>query len=465
MSYDEKDIRIQELEKSNFELRALLIKALERIAELERRLGLNSGNSSKPPSSDGFKRQDRTKSERSKSEKKSGGQKGHPGNTLEMSKDPKYKIVHEAIQCDGCGSCLKKVKSKQHTARQVFDLPVIQLEVTEHRAEEKQCPNCNKKVRAKFPESVSAPVQYGERVRSITTYLLHQHFIPEERVKTICEDVLGFSPATASIVQFGEELSESLTGFEGAVKEHVISSPVKHADETGYRVEGKTEWLHSLCTSTATWYETISGRKRLLDGLSGILVHDGLKSYFKQSGVLHALCNAHHLRELRALIDIEKERWARQMHRFLRCANRIKNSYQYGIVPSAIQQRCEACFQRILNCGISYHESLQPLTKPKRGRTPLRIGHNLALRLKNHSDAVLRFLVIPEVPFTNNQAEQDLRMMKVKQKISGGFRSAHGADTFCRIRSFLSTMRKQRKNIINAISSVFLDPEQSWAFS
>jgi transposase len=469
MSYADKDVRIRELESllqagdvRIRELESLLEAALERIGKLEHRLGLNSTNSSKPPSSDGLRRENRTRSERGRSGKKSGGQKGHTGNTLEMSKTPQYEVDHKVLECDGCGRCLRDVEPSQHKIRQVFDLPIIELEVTQHRAEEKRCPHCEKRVQAEFPETVRAPVQYGERVKSITTYLQYQHFIPEERVKTICEDVLGFSPAAATIAQYGEELRESLTGFEKAVKASVISAPIKHADETGYRVCGKTVWLHSLSTPTATWYETTPGRKRLVEDLSGILVHDGYKSYMKQSGVEHALCNAHHLRELRALMDIEKERWARHMHRFLRCANRIKNSYLDEIVPEAHYQRCKEVFHRILELGILYHEKLPPLAKPKRGRSPLRIGHNLALRLKNSCDAVLLFLVNPEVPFTNNLAEQDLRMMKVKQKISGGFRSVHGASTFCLIRSFLSTMRKQGKNIIASIAALFSHKTLSW---
>ena len=457
MNYEDKDLRIKELE-------ALLSKAIERIAELERRLGLNSKNSSKPPSSDGVRKESRTKSERGKSGKNSGGQRGHTGNTLEMSKTPQYRLDHKVINCDGCGKCLKDVEPSHHKIRQVFDLPIIELEVTEHRAEEKQCPYCKKKVQAKFPETVTAPVQYGERVKSLTTYLQHQHFIPEERVKTICEDVLGFSPATATIAQYGEELGEGLAGFKKAAKASVISASIKHADETGFRVCGKTIWLHSLSTNTTTWYETLPGRKRLVEDLSGILIHDGYKPYMKQSGVVHALCNAHHLRELRALMDIEKERWARHMHRFLKCANRIKNSCPDEIVTQAHCQRSKKIFHRILELAILYHERLPPLSKPKRGRFPLRIGHNLALRLKNNCDAVLLFLVNPKVPFTNNQAEQDLRMMKVKLKISGGFRSLQGATIFCTIRSFLSTMRKQGENIISSIASVFSDPAQSWAF-
>jgi len=455
--------RIKELEALLLGAHEQLTKALARISELERRLGLTSETSSKPPSSDGLKRANRTKSLRKKGLRKKGGQKGHKGTTLKASANPEHTVIHPVTECDGCKSCLKDVVSNDPIIRQVFDLPKINLEVTEHQAERKSCPHCQKTVQAKFPADVKAPVQYGAGVKSLVAYLRYQHFIPEVRLKSICADIFGFSIATASIAKFGEELSEKLTGFIAAVKDYLLKAPVKHADETGYRVIGVTGWLHSLSNGCATWYETTVKRKRLLTELSGVLVHDGFKAYSKQLGILSALCNQHHLRELQALIIIEKEPWARSMRRFLLTANKIKKAYNE--IPILIQQNCTAIFLRIVGHGIKYHESLPPLPKPKRGRIPLRIGHNLLLRFKNQTDATLRFITNHLVPFTNNQAEQDIRMAKLVQKISGGFRSTYGADIFCNIRSFLSTARKHAWDIFQSIANIFQNTATVWSFS
>jgi transposase len=251
-----------------------------------------------------------------------------------------------------------------------------------------------------------------------------------------------------------------LKGFSETVRGLVAGAPVKHMDETGFRIGGKTQWLHVSCTVMLTFYRTCAKRGSLLAGVAGIVVHDHWKPYYTMTGVLHALCNAHHLRELKALVDIEKEDWARQMQRLLRRACHVANLVRDAGV--ALKPGLVACIERrydaIVAAGLAFHEAQPPLARAvarpggkTRGRAPRRTGHNLLLRLLARRGDTLRFLIDPAVPFSNNEAERDVRMMKLRMKISGGFRSPEGAADFATIRGFLSTARKQGWNIIKAL--------------
>ena len=236
--------------------------------------------------------------------------------------------------------------------------------------------------------------------------------------------------------------------------------PVKHMDETGFRIGGKKRWLHIASTVLLTFYRVSPRRGGLMAGVSGIVVHDHWKPYYKLTGVLHALCNAHHLRELKALVDIEKEDWARKMQRLLRQACHAANlSCEANVAwqPSLIAL-IERRYDTILAEGLSFHNAQPALSKGgKRGRPPRRVGHNLLLRLAIRKQDTLRFLTDPTVPFTNNVAERDARMMKVQQKVSGGFRSDDGASNFATIRSVLSTARKQGWTMLETLMT---DPVQ-----
>lgn len=229
-------------------------------------------------------------------------------------------------------------------------------------------------------------------------------------------------------------------------------APVKHLDETGFRIGGKTQWLHVAATGALTHYHACEKRKSLIAGMSGIVVHDHWKSYYKMPNVLHGLCNQHHLRELKAVTEFDQESWARKMQRFLRFALHYRHFYGEKPIPNQKLERLTTLYEKIVNEGVLYHERLPVYAKKsKRGRTAKRTGHNLALRLKHYRVDVLRFLTNPLVPFTNNQAERDVRMMKCKQKISGGFRTTKGAEIFIRIRGFISTARKQGWNVFESI--------------
>jgi transposase len=344
----------------------------------------------------------------------------------------------------------------------VFDLPQPQpLVVTEHRAHDCQCPACGAKTRAPFPDGVNAPVQYGARITAFVIYLLHFQLLPENRVAALMADLFGVKVAAATIARMSRTCAERLQVFVETVRNLVAGAPVKHMDETGFRIGGKTQWLHIASTALLTFYRVCAKRGSLLANVVGVVVHDHWKPYYTIEGVLHALCNAHHLRELKALVEIEREEWARKMQRLLHRACHVTNRARERDVP--LRPRLIECFERrydaILAEGLAFHETQMPLARAvingagkRRGRAPRRTGHNLLLRLAKRKEDTLRFLRDPTVPFTNNQAERDGRMMKLRQKISGGFRSLQGAMDFALIRSFFSTARKQGWNIIDALS-------------
>ena len=436
---------------------ALLLAQEARIAELERRLGLNSSNSGKPPSSDGLKKPPRVSSLRERSGKKTGGQPGHPGETLRRSEAPDAVVDHYPAQCGACGAPLTEAMATDFVSRQVFDLPEPQpLIVTEHRAHGCRCAACGSQTRAGFPAWVNAPVQYGKRIGALVVYLLHYQLLPEKRLATLMADLFGVALVTATIARISQDCAERFQGFAAAVRDRVAAAPVKHLDETGFRIGGKTQWLHVASTVLLTFYRVSARRGSLLADLTGIVVHDHWKPYYTLTGVLHALCNAHHLRELKALVEIEKEDWARRMQRLLRRACHVVNLAREQDVPlkPGLIALIERGYDAIVADGLAFHEAQPALTKTRpRGRPPRRVGHNLLLRLSTHKQDVLRFLADPRVPFTNNLAERDGRMMKLRQKISGGFRSEDGAKDFAVIRSVLSTARKQGWHIIATLTA------------
>ena len=435
------------------------------IAELERRLELNSSNSGKPPSSDGLKKPARISSLREPSGKKTGGQKGHPGETLRRTETPDVTVDHYPTTCTACGAALTAAMTTDHVARQVFDLPEPQpLIVTEHRAHGCCCAACGTQTRAAFPAGVGAPVQYGKRIGAVMLYLLHYQLLPEKRLAELMAHLFGVHLVTATIARISQDCAQRFQSFADAVRDRVAAAPVKHMDETGFRIGGKTQWLHIASTVLLTFYRVSPKRGSLLAHVTGIVVHDHWKPYYTLKGVLHALCNAHHLRELKALVEIEKEDWARKMQRLLRLACHATNlAREPGVqLKPGLIALIERRYDAILTQGFAFHEAQPTLISAKvkarrRGRPPRRVGHNLLLRLSTRKQDVLRFLTDPLVPFTNNLAERDGRMMKLRQKISGGFRSEDGAQDFGVIRSLLSTARKQGWDMLKALTS---EPER-----
>lgn len=451
---DEKDILIQRLFDEINALKQIIAEQSARIAELEKRLGKNSNNSSKPPSSDGLSKppgHNRTSSLRQTGKNKSGGQPGHKGETLKRSETPDQIKHHKITQCPTCASTLESIDPIGVVKRQVFDIPKPKIFITEHQAEVKICACCNKRVTATFPYGVNAPVQYGVVVKSYAVYF-QQQYIPEDRLQETFRDLFNIDLATATLNNFSEAIYDELSEFDADVLSKIKTASVKHLDETGFRIGSKTQWLHVAGTNTLTYYHASEKRKSLIAGMTGIVIHDHWKSYYKMPNVLHALCNQHHLRELKAVIEFDQEKWARKMQRFLRFSLQYRHAYDNKPIENNKLEKLNKLYDKIINEGIAYHEKLPEYAKKnKRGRTAKRTGYNLVLRLKNYRDDVLRFLNNPLVPFTNNQAERDIRMMKCKQKVSGGFRTTRGADIFIRIRGFISTARKQGWNVFESI--------------
>jgi transposase len=446
---------IAALKAENSALKELVNVLQAKIAELERRLGLNSSNSGKPPSSDGLKKPPRTSSLRQATGKTSGGQKGHPGETLEQVAIPEKVIDHYPEACTGCRLMLTKAMASYYAARQVFDLPQPSpICVTEHRAYACLCTQCGATTRAAFPEGVAAPVQYGPRVSAIVVYLQHGHFLPEDRLAEVMRDLFNVNVVPATIARMSRSCAHRLESFVEVVRTAVCNAKVKHQDETGFRLAGKMHWLHIASTALLSFYWVCIRRGSLLADVIGITVHDHWKPYYTMQNVLHALCNAHHLRELKALVECDQEDWARKMQILLRRACHVTNlARERGIaIKPRLIARIERRYDTIVAEGFAYHEALPALRRAqRRGHKPHRIGHNLLRRLRERRSDVLRFLNDLEVPFTNNEAERDARMMKLRQKISGGFRAESSAADFAVIRSAINTARKQGWNILQTL--------------
>jgi transposase len=444
------------------ELTFALITPLEaRIAELEKRLNMNSSNSSKPPSSDGLKR--KTKSLRPKNTgRKPGGQPGHPGQTLQQNSAPNITHSIALDRCPGCGTDLRDQPASEEK-RQVFDLPPIAMEVTEHRAECKWCPRCAKWITAPFPAEVSAPVQYGHGMQSVMSYLNIAQLLPCERTADVCQDLFGHRPSAGSVVRAvarcAGKVAPAVERIAGVLRE----AKHLHADETGVRCAGHTEWIHVASTATHTLYNHSPKRGRegfeaggVLPDYRGNLITDFWGSYDTLEQCDHSRCNAHLLRELTSFSE-DGQRWAEGLIAALlamkQAADDARQRGQKNITPATLKP-LHADYDRWISKGLEAHPKV---AKPagKRGRAKQSKAHNLLARMDERRDEVLRFTHDLNVPFDNNQAERDLRMIKVQQKVSGCFRSERGARMFCAIRSYLSTTRKHGLNLMDSIKSAF----------
>jgi transposase len=431
------------------------------VADLRRQLGRDSSNSSKPPSSDGLRKKPRIAgSLRGPSSKAGGGQKGHQGGTLRQVADPDHVVRHEACVCGHCGSPLGPHSAMGIEKRQVFDLPERPLLVTEHQASIYRCAQCRGVTKAAFPEGMVSPTQYGERLKAAAIYLNIQQLIPEDRTAQALSDLFG-APliCPASIVAWVGKKRQELRQVYESIGARVAEAKVRHLDETGFRIAGKLQWLHTTSSLAFTFYRADEKRGAIPGDLQGgVVVHDHFAPYHRLDTVDHAFCNAHILRELQCLIEFDQEPWAEPMRDMLLDANvAVNKARQAGaraLAPDELAAFVERYWAAVRH-GLAFHRQLPKLaTKATtRGRARQRPGHNLLERLKKFKVETLRFLTDFDVPFTNNLAEQDLRMMKVKMKISGSFRTLDGAQIFACLRSVVSTARKHGCNILQTLAA------------
>jgi transposase len=461
---------IAELRTVNAEQARLVDTLQARVVELERRLGKDSSNSSKPPSSDGLgkpARAGRQDDERA-ARRRSGKQPGAPGAHLARVAQPDKVALHAPDRCRGCGADLAGASVVGVQARQVFDLPPLRLLATEHRAERRRCA-CGTTTQAAFPDHVRAAACYGPGVRALVCYLcVHQH-LPVDRAAQLLADVLGAPVATGTLAAVVAEGARGLDGFAQVVRAGLATAPVAHFDETGARVAGRLHWVHSASTSLLSLFTVHAKRGKVamdqagvLPGFGGVAVHDGWAPYWRYQDATHALCGAHLLRELEAISDEPGQGWAAGMAELLIDAKLVADRARAaGLqrVDDRARARLHARYQRLLADGQAANPPL-PTIGRRRGRARRSSAANLLARLDTRHDEVLRSLDDCRVPFDNNQAERDLRMVKLQQKISGCWRTLAGAEAFLALRSYLSTARKHGMNPLAVLGQLFQG--QAW---
>ena len=437
------------------------------LQELQARLAKTSRNSSKPPTSDGYGKMKRTTSLRQPGQKPKGGQPGHDGHTLMAVASPDQTLTHAVSRCRYCQASLQDVECVGYEERQVFDLPAIRIEVTAHRAEIKVCPVCGSTTKGGFPKAVTQTVQYGPRVYTWASYFTNQHHMPVERTTEIFDDLVQHRVSEATVLKASEQLGRYIEPSTQAVQRMLREAEVLHVDESGLRVMGKLHWLHVASTDKLTSYEVHAKRGQeaieeagILGEFRGTAVHDHWKPYFTYTACDHALCNAHHLRELRFIDKQYQQSWANDMAQLLleiKAAVEETPAPAMSLAPPALAAFAKR-YDEAVQAGFEANPASRPATEEevkKRGRPKQPPPVNLLIRLRDFKDSVLAFMSDFRIPFDNNQGERDIRMVKVKQKVSGGFRTLEGAKRFGRIRGYISTARKNAKNVFEAIQDAF----------
>ena len=431
-----------------------------RVVELEARLAKNSRNSSKPPSSDGYAKP-APRSLREKTGRRPGKQPGTPGASLEAVTDPDVVITHVPGTCSGCGDRLDGAAPAGMRTRQVFDLPPVRLHVTEHRVHAVRC-GCGHLTWARFPVEATAPACYGPGVHALGAYLLGRQHLPVARAAELMSDVLRAPVSTGFLAGVLPRARDGLDSFVASVRAQIRDADVAHFDETGARVAGTLRWVHVAATAAGTVYHLADGRGKasidvggILPDFRGVAVHDGLAAY-RNYGAAHGLCGAHHLRELIGMAETTGQDWCTALAELLTAMQRQVVTVKARGEPR-LPARTLARFRKQYRALIAEGKVLNPPPPRtgKRGRPARGPAGSLLRRLDEYQDDVLRFAYDFRVPFDNNQAERDIRMVKLQQKISGGWRTSEGAEAFLAVRSYLSTARKQRHSAMTVLRDLF----------
>ena len=408
----------------------------------------NSSNSSRPPSTD-RPEQPKPKSLRKKSGRKSGGQPGHAGRTLQSTDTPQHVQIHPMLECE-CGEDLSKQPALDFERRQVFDLPPLKLECTEHRAEIKECPCCQKICTAPFPADIKAPVQYGKNFRSLLAYFYDAQLGASLRIRQMCQEMFGYAVSEATVQSARQEQYQALEPFEERLKKILPQEPVLHVDETSLPVNKVKHWLHVICTPLLTFFsvQALRGKEAIhavgiIPQFTGWLMHDFLSSYLSFEKCLHTFCKSHLMRELVFIFEQHHQTWAKDLYDlFLEMLRYVQEQRARAApVDKAQFKRWQERYHQVLRTGRQINP---PTSEQRTGRCRKQSKEqNLLDRLEAYDDFILAFLWAWELPFTNNQAERDFRFMKTRIKISGCFRTLDGARRHVRIRSYICTLRKQ----------------------
>ncbi len=447
---------IQELEKEVSELKKEVNNLKKEVNDLKNQLNKNSRNSHQPPSSDGFKRQT---NQRPKSGKPTGAQKGHVGRTLTESNNPDRIIEHRLKHCPHCQFNLADEMTLTWKKAQIYDIPELKIEVEEHLIEEKFCPHCHKLCKACLPKGIEFGVHYGKRIKALMVYLRGYHFIASKRCVEFMQDLFNHTISEGSLFNAEKICYKGLEEFEKRLKKSLKKSSLMHADETGLRVAKQGHWLHVLSNRFGSYFfihkkrgQQAMQEMNILTHFKGTLVHDHFKPYFKY-GFAHALCNAHHLRELQSVFEQTGHNWALKMQSLLRT---IKKAVEKTSLNLSTVHAFEKEYDHILYLGYFQQKQRAPpvISRPKE--------ICLLDRLRNYKVQTLLFMHQEDVPFDNNQAERDIRMMKVKMKVSGCFRSLHWPKIFCRIRSYIATIKKNGMAVFQSLVDVFNSPTSNF---
>jgi transposase len=459
-------VELAQLRQENAVLRQENVDLKQKVSDLKAQLNQNSRNSHRPPSSDGLKKRPALPK---KKPKKRGGQRGHQGSTLKMVELADERLEVKAESCPHCSESLSgsDIVWVAGAKRQEFDLPEPKLHVREYQVYRCSCPHCGTDVESEFPAGIKSAVQYGPGVRAWSTLLSVEYKLPYKKIRQFFADLFGYDLNEATALDATHRCYRALEETEAHIGRQLLESERAHFDETGLRVEGKNHWLH--VASNALWTHLFihpkRGKKALSDEQSiikdfpGWAVHDSWASYFCYEGAQHALCGAHLLRELQDCIE-RGSNWARSMHRYLMALYRMSKQGEASLTEELFQ-KASRLFDRIIE--EAEREEPSPTRKVKTGRAKATKGRNLFERMQKRKSAVLAFVQHPEVPFTNNQAERDLRHAKIKTKVATSFRTLKGAQVYARIAAAISTFRKQQMNPFDQLRFLFEGKQVVWA--